>query len=76
MTRLKYSDEIRLKAKIFNNIKYKSFLDEITIHPDSGKYPFTHKKLVSAYTSIRNNLLYLFTYKNHKKLNLFKIQQI
>ena len=71
MTRLKYSDEIRFtKALDIWYIKYKDFLNEITIHPDSGKYSFTHKKLVSAYTSIRNNLPYLFTYKNHKKLNL------
>ena len=40
-------------------IKYKDFLNEITFHPDSGKYSFTHKKLVSAYTSIKNNLPYL-----------------
>ena len=47
MTRLKYSDEIRFtKALDIWYIKYKSFLDEITIHPDSGKYSFTHKKLV------------------------------
>lgn len=71
MTRLKYSDETRFtKALDIWYIKYKSFLNEITIHPDSGKYSFTHKKLVSAYTSIKNNLPYLFTYKNHKKLNL------
>ncbi|KLD98377.1 hypothetical protein AA20_08790, partial [Aliarcobacter butzleri L348] len=71
MTRLKYSDEIRFtKALDIWYIKYKDFLNEITIHPDSGKYSFTHKKLVSAYTSIRNNLPYLFTYKNYKKLNL------
>ena len=71
MTRLKYSDETRFtKALDIWYIKYKSFLDEITIHPDSGKYSFTHKKLVSAYTSIKNNLPYLFTYK---KLNLSNI---
>ena len=67
MTRLKNSDETRFtKALDIWYIKYKSFLNEITIHPDSRKYSFTHKKLVSAYTSIKNNLLCLFTYKNHK----------
>ncbi|MFW2524434.1 IS256 family transposase, variant Zn-binding type [Aliarcobacter butzleri] len=70
MARLKYSDEIRFtKALDIWYIKYKDFLNEITIHPDSGKYSFTHKKLVSAYTSIRNNLPYLFTYKNYHKEN-------
>lgn len=54
MTRLKYSDETKFtKALDVWYIKYKSFLDEITIHPDSRKYSFTHKKLVSAYTCIR-----------------------
>jgi hypothetical protein len=71
MTRLKYSDENRFtKALDIWYIKYKSFLDEITIHPDSQKSSYTHKKLVAAYRSIRNNLPYLFTYKNYKKLNL------
>ena len=65
MTRLKYSDENRFtKALDIWYIKYKSFLDEITIHPDSQKKSsYTHKKLVAAYRSIRNNLPYLFTYK-------------
>ena len=41
MTRLKYSDEMRFtKALDIWYIKYKDFLNEITIHPDSGKYSF------------------------------------
>ena len=71
MTRLKYSDENRFtKALDIWYIKYKSFLDEITIHPDSQKSSYTHKKLVAAYRSIRNNLPYLFTYKNYKNINI------
>lgn len=44
MTRLKYSDETRFtKALDIWNIKYKSFLDEVTFHSDSGEY-FLHIK--------------------------------
>lgn len=46
--------------------KYKDFLAERTINPDTLKESFTHQKLVSAYKSLRTNLPYLFTYKNHK----------
>lgn len=71
MSRLKYSNETRfIKALDIWYIKYKSFLDEITIHPESNKSSYTHKKLVAAYKSIRRNLPHLFTYKNHKKLSL------
>ena len=64
MTRLKYSDEIKFtKALDIWYIKYKSFVDEITIHLYSSKYSHI-KKLIVAYRSIRNKLPYFFTYKN------------
>ena len=69
MTRLKYSEEVRFtKALDIWHLQYKDFLNEITIHPDSGKESFTHKKLVAAHRSVRKNLALLFTYKNHKEL--------
>jgi hypothetical protein len=71
MSRLKYSDEARFtKALDIWYVKYKSFLDEITTHLESKKSSYTHKKLVTAYKSIRRNLKYLFTYKKHKNLSL------
>jgi predicted AAA+ superfamily ATPase len=71
MSRLKYSDENRFtKALDIWYLKYKDFLNEITIHPESGKSSYTHKKLVAAYRSIRRNLPLLFTYKNHKELSI------
>jgi len=67
MSRLKYSDETRFtKAIDIWFIKHKDFLNELTIHPDTGNISFTHKKLVSAYRSIKRNLSYLFTYKSYK----------
>ena len=50
--------------------KYKDFLAERTINPDTLKEAFTHQKLVSAYKSLRTNLPYLFTYKNHKEYKI------
>ncbi len=71
MLRLKYSDEIRFtKALDIWYIKDKDFINEITIHLESEKSSFTLKRLVAAYNSIRRNLPYLFTYKNHKNLLL------
>lgn len=71
MTRLKYSNEAKFaKALDIWYVKYKSFLDEITLHPQSNKSSYTHKKLVAAYKSIKRNLSNLFTYKNHKSLSL------
>jgi len=48
--------------------KYKDFLAEKTINPDTLKESFTHQKLVSAYKSLSTHLPYLFTYKNHKDI--------
>jgi len=50
--------------------KHKDFLAERTINPDTLKEAFTHQKLVSAYKSLRTNLPYLFTYKNHKEYKI------
>ena len=69
MTRLKYSDETRFtKALDIWYVKYKNFLNEITIHQESGESSFIHKKLIAVYNSIRRNSQYLFAYKNYKKL--------
>ena len=50
--------------------KYKDFLAEKTINPDTMKESFTHQKLVSAYRSLKTNLPYLFTYKNEKNIKI------
>lgn len=49
-------------------LKHKDFLNELTVHPDTGNISYTHKKLVAAYKSIKRNLSYLFTYKKDKNL--------
>ena len=50
--------------------KYKNFLAEKSINPDTLKESFTHQKLVSAYKSLKTNLPYLFTYKNEKNIKI------
>ena len=68
ITKLKYSNEERFtKALDIWHHKYKNFLEELTIHPESGNISFTHKKLVSAHKSLQRDLPYLYTYKSDKR---------
>ena len=47
--------------------KYGSFIKERTVNPINPKrWHYTHKRLRSAYRSLRTNLPYLFTYKTTK----------
>ena len=46
------------------------FVNEKTTSLETGRQVYRHKKLRSAFNSIRNNLPYLFTYKQHKNLNI------
>ncbi|MCF6331431.1 MAG: hypothetical protein L3I99_07810 [Sulfurimonas sp.] len=46
---------------------YKDFLDEKSVSSTTGELHYTHPRIRAAYRSLRTNLAYLFTYKNHKK---------
>jgi len=50
--------------------KWSSFLKERTTDPLAGKWFYTHKRLRSAYRSLKINLPYLFTYQKHPELNI------
>jgi hypothetical protein len=50
--------------------KWSSFLKERTTDPTTGKWQHTHKRLRSAYRSLRLNLPYLFTYQKYPELNI------
>jgi hypothetical protein len=50
--------------------KWLAFLKERTIDPLTGKWFYTHKRLRSAYRSLKTNLPYLFTYRKYPKLNI------
>jgi len=52
------------------HLKYKSFLDEKTLNVKTNRLTPTHARLVAAYRSLKTNLPYLFTYKNHKEFKI------
>lgn len=51
-------------------IKWKDFLNERTINETTGKTYYTHKRLRSAYRSLKNNLPWLFTWYDNIELNI------
>lgn len=50
--------------------KWSSFLQERTTDPYTGRWFYTHKRLRSAYRSLKVNLPYLFTYQKYPELNI------
>jgi transposase-like protein len=50
--------------------KWESFLNERTVNPLTKKSFYTHKKLRSAYRSLKNNLPWLFTWYDYPDLNI------
>jgi len=50
--------------------KWKTFLNERTINPETGKSYYTHKRLRSAYRSLKTNSKWLFTWYDYYELNI------
>lgn len=50
--------------------KWSTFLKERTTDPFTGRWFYTHKRLRSAYRSLKINLPYLFTYQKYPQLNI------
>lgn len=50
--------------------QWKGFLAERTINPETGKWHYTHKRLRSAYRSLKSNLPWLFTWYDHPELDM------
>ena len=50
--------------------KWKSFLDERTLNEKTGKSHYTHKRLRSAYRSLKTNLPWLFTWYDNFELDI------
>jgi hypothetical protein len=50
--------------------KWSAFLKERTTDPVTGRWHHTHKRLRSAYRSLRLNLPYLFTHQKYPELNI------
>lgn len=50
--------------------KWERFLNERTTNPETGKSHFTHKRLRSAYRSLKTNLQWLFTWYDFYELDI------
>lgn len=48
--------------------RYGSFIEEKTVNPATTRWFYTHKRLRSAYRSLRSNFPYLFTFLNVKNM--------
>jgi len=51
-------------------LNWEDFLNERTTNPITQKSYYTHKRLRSAYRSLKTNLAFLFTCKDYKELNI------
>lgn len=45
--------------------RWKEFLAEKTINIETGRWQYTHRRVRSAYRSLKSNLPYLFTFESH-----------
>lgn len=53
--------------------KHKIFLEERSEHPnDKGYFPYKHRNIRSAYTSLKRYMDYLFTFEKYPDLNIEK----
>lgn len=50
--------------------KWNEFLNERTVNQETGKSFYTHKRLRSAYRSLKTNLPWLFTFADHPELEI------
>lgn len=68
----------KTSKEIFTNslenwyLKWEKFLKEKTKNEETGKEFYTHRKLRSAYFSLKNNLPYLFVFEEFPKLEIPK----
>jgi hypothetical protein len=66
--KIKQRYEIKLLEKWYQ--KWETLLKEKTINQNTKKWFYTHKKLRSAYRSLKTNLPYLFTYQEKQNRHL------
>ena len=50
------------------HLSWLDYLNERSKSPTTGKTYYTHKRLRSAYLSLKRHLPYLFTFQEHKEL--------
>jgi len=65
------SNEETLRAEIDNwFLKWHEFLKQKTTDLNTGRWFYTHKRIRSAYHSLKNNLPYLYTFQKYPELNI------
>lgn len=52
------------------HLKWEPFLNERSVNEETGKSFYTHKRLRSAYRSLKTNLKWLFTWYDHMELKI------
>ena len=68
---LTYSNEQTFTKKLNEwHDKWKDWLKEKTTNPETGKQFYKHKKVRSAFRSLKSNLPFLFTYQKYLNLNI------
>jgi hypothetical protein len=68
---LKQTDKESFKGALNEwYLKWKFFLNERTINEETGKSFYTHKRLRSAYRSLKTNLKWLLTWYDYIDLNI------
>lgn len=51
-------------------LRWEAFLNERSVNEETGKSHYTHKRLRSAYRSLKANLKWLFTWYDYMELNI------
>ena len=57
-------------------LRHMRVLNERTVNEETGESCYTHKKLRSAYLSLKPNLDYLFTFEAHPALGIHNITNL
>lgn len=66
-----HSNEVELSGKLNEwFLKWQDFLKQKTANPMTGGWFYTHRRIRSAYRSLKINLPYLYTYQKYPNLNI------
>lgn len=56
--------------------EHKNFLNERTVNPETGQSHYTHKRLRSAFNSLKRNMEHLFTFERFAELDIPKTSNL
>lgn len=64
------TEAVFVQALVEWHNRWNIFLKERSINPETGRWTYTHRRIRSAYRSLKTNLPYLFTYQRHPELHI------